>query len=29
MDIKVQLFKHQMELLRSTDDIVYLQCGRG
>lgn len=29
MNIKVQLFKHQMELIRSTDDIVYLQCGRG
>lgn len=29
MDIHVKLFKHQKELLRSHDDIVYLRCGRG
>lgn len=29
MDIHVKLLKHQMELMRSTEDMVYLQCGRG
>lgn len=29
MDIHVKLLKHQMELMRCKDDMVYLQCGRG
>ena len=29
MDIHVKLFPHQKKLVTSTDDIVYLRCGRG
>ena len=29
MDIHVKLFRHQKELVRSQEDIVYLRCGRG